>query len=91
MLIVDSARYHRNGSFGADYHAILFRHHDGKAWVRLGAIVFDAPEHVAILDDTGASWRCEDFEPELRRFIASPCGQQMVWGALAPSAVANEA
>lgn len=72
---VINACYHRNGCGGAGYHTIRFEHEGHE----LGAVVFDQSEHVAILDDAGDSWRCEDFEPELRAFIASPACEFMCW------------
>lgn len=91
VLHVQSAAYHRNGSFGAGYHSLRFRAHVDGQWQSLGAIVFDQAEHVAIMDDDGASWRCEEFEPQLRAFIASPAGEWMIWRAVLHGGVANEA
>lgn len=90
-LRIDSATFHRNGSFGAGYYTVRFRHfHEGR-WVQLGAVMFDAAEHCAILDAAGRSWRCEDFEADLRRFVDSPTGQAMVWPSLTRGLAANEA
>lgn len=72
---ITSATYHRNGSTGAGYYTLRLQLGD----VRLAAIVFDAAEHVAVLDDSGASWRCEDFEPALRQFIDSDECRSMCW------------
>lgn len=69
------ARYHRNGVAGAGYYSIRMR----CAGVDLGAIVFDQADHVAILDDEGDSWRCEDFQTEVRAFIASPTCHDLCW------------
>ena len=91
LLRIESARFHRNGSWGASYVAIRFRAwHDGE-WVALDAILFDRVEHCAVLDDSGASWRCEQFESELRAFIRSPQGERMLFGDYALCPTANEA
>lgn len=78
-MIVQSLRYHRNGSFGAGYYAarITWRA-DGRRY-KGTAIVFDASEHVAVNSDDGTGFRCEDFEPQLRAFIESPAGQAMAF------------
>lgn len=77
-LTFQSLRYHRNGSFGVGYYAARFT--CGRD--QLAAVVFDEAEHVAILDDGGRSWRCEDFEQDLRAFIDSAAGQSMAWPTL---------
>lgn len=51
------------------------------------AIVFHEPEHIAILDDEGRSYRYEDYADELRAFVESPDAQQMAF----PHLIANEA
>jgi len=75
---VISARYHRNGSFGAGFYAIEFR----VGRLHLSAIVFDLQEHVAVVDDEGDSYRCEDFEPALRDFIRSAECNRLCWPTL---------
>lgn len=90
-LHIDSARYHRNGVAGAGYVTVRFRAHVDGRWRALGAVVFDRADHVAILDDDGHSWRCEDFQGELRAFIHSPQGERMIWGDYALCPTANEA
>ena len=85
-MIVESVRYHRNGVAGAGYFAVRLRVPDERGWRSLGAIVFDAAEHVAIMDDDGNSWRCEDFEADLRAFVESDAGQLMAFPTLARAA-----
>lgn len=78
-MVITSLKYHRNGSFGAGYfHARLQWRADGRRYVGT-AVIFDASEHVAVVSDGGVPFRCEDFEDELRTFIASPAGQQMAF------------
>lgn len=74
-LRVAAASYHRNGSFGAGYHTVHLLH--GAHVLR--CIVFEQREHVAILDEDGESYRCEDYEPALRAFIASPHCDRLCW------------
>lgn len=90
-LHIESAKYHRNGVSGAGYTAVRFRVHVDGCWQALGAVVFDLADHVAILDDAGQSWRCEDFQNDLRAFIRSPLGERMIWGDYALCSTANEA
>ena len=72
---------HRNGVSGAPFYAVRFKiRQDAPGTVFLG-IVFDEPEHVAVLNVdylAGAagvafsenSWRGDVYEPELRKAIA---------------------
>lgn len=82
-MVITGLKYHRNGSFGAGYfHMRLQWRADGQRYVG-SAIVFDASEHVAVVSDSGVAFRCEDFEDELRTFIASPAGHQMAFPHMA--------
>jgi hypothetical protein len=74
-MIIHSCKYHRNGVAGAGFYAFrLSWRADGRRYTG-SAIVFDASEHVAVTSDGGVGFRCEDFEAELRAFIASPAGE----------------
>lgn len=84
---VQAARYHRNGVAGEGFHHIAFR--EGRS--ALTAILFDEPGHLAVMDAEGDSWRCEDFEDDLRAFLASDAGQHMVWGDMVGLNAANVA
>lgn len=81
-----SARYCRNGVFGAGYHLIQMR--EGAAL--LVAAVFDAEGHVAVFDSDGQPWRCEDFEPALRRFLETGECRRMCWPDQAGALPAND-
>lgn len=83
-MVITGLQYHRNGCAGAGYYVAHFTwRHKGERYIAT-AIVFDAPGHVAVTADAGAiGFRCEDFEPELRTFIASPAGQQMAFPHMA--------
>ena len=71
-LQVQAASRHRNGMCGAPFHVVLFNHEDS----RKVAIVFDAPDHCAVLDVAklaagdiafgSNSWRGDVFEETLR-------------------------
>jgi hypothetical protein len=82
-----AASFHRNGVGGEGYHRIQFETIGGEH-ARLQAVIFEAPGHLAVIDERGRSWRCEDFECELRAFLASPEGEHMIWGSLAPALAA---
>lgn len=78
-MIIHSCKYHRNGVAGAGFHAFRMSWRaDGRRYTG-SAILFDAEGHVAVTSDQGTPFRCEDFEGELRAFIASPAGEAMVW------------
>jgi hypothetical protein len=73
--------YHRNGISGLGFHAILFDWKDGKVKRRMLATLFDEPGACAVLEvahlstEVGVkfglnSWRGDDFEKELRRFVS---------------------
>src|SRR6185312_16897876 len=76
IFYIDS---HRNGICGAPFHAVVFRDGGPEGSVKLG-IVFDEPNHVAVLDIAklaefdiafgSNSWRGDRLEPALRRAIA---------------------
>ena len=71
-MIIHSCKYHRNGVAGAGFYAFrLSWRADGRRYTG-SAIVFDAAEHIAVVSDQGTGFRCEDFESELRAYIASP-------------------
>jgi hypothetical protein len=81
MLIVTELHYHRNGVAGAGYYA-------GRAtWKPEGETfgvmfaAFDAGEHIAIMadNDVSVSFRYEDFERGLRKFIESRGGQALAF------------
>lgn len=67
--------HHRNGMCGAPFHVVLFDHEDS----RKVAIVFDVPDHCAVLDVAkltageigfgSNSWRGDVFEKPLRQHI----------------------
>jgi hypothetical protein len=72
--------YHRNGIGGAPFHVAIFdedKHADDQC--RKVAIIFERPDHCAVLDiaklATGDiafgsnSWRGDEYEPHLRRAI----------------------
>jgi len=68
---------HRNGVAGAPFDVVLFK--VAREQGRKVAILFDAPDHCAVLDVTMLaaseiafgvnSWRGDEYEPELRRLI----------------------
>lgn len=76
MLKIKSVDRHRNGVHGATFDIILFDERDGGLSHKV-AIVFDNPNHVAVLDvdllcagniKRGEnSWRGDDYEPFLRK------------------------
>lgn len=65
--------YHRNGVGGEGFHVVEFTSElaDDVADHRMLATVFDGPGQVAVIDidDLGARWRGDLFEPELRDAI----------------------
>lgn len=91
MTRFNAARYHRNGVAGAGFYAIDMQVREGCMWRTLHAIVFDAADHVAVIDDEGRSWRCEDFEADLRAFIDSPACHRLAWPEQAHLIPCNEA
>jgi hypothetical protein len=74
---------HRNGICGAPFHVILFdeatKHMDPADRGRKVAIVFEQPDHCAVLDIArlaegdiafgSNSWRGDAYEPHLRKAI----------------------
>jgi hypothetical protein len=70
--------YHRNGTGGAPFHAIVFRETGPESSVKIG-IVFEQPFHTAVLDISklvdcdvefrSNSWRGDWYEPHLRKAI----------------------
>lgn len=70
---------HRNGVAGAPFNVVLFKV-QREPGVKVG-IVFDEPDHCAVLDVAklaagdiafgSNSWRGDEYEPELRRAIAT--------------------
>lgn len=72
ILAID---YHRNGIGGAPFHAILFED-GGEEGSRKLAVIFDQPDHCAVLDVAklaagdiafgSNSWRGDQYEPALR-------------------------
>lgn len=78
-MIIHSCKYHRNGVVGAGFYAFrLSWKADGRKYTG-SAILFDKAEHCAVVADNGPGFRCEDFEGELRAFIASPAGEAMAF------------
>jgi hypothetical protein len=79
IRVIDCAR-HRNGICGAPFHVVLF-HDTGDEDTRKVGILFDEPQHCAVLDvDKLAlgsigfgvnSYRGDVFEPALRIAISS--------------------
>jgi len=77
-LSIIASDHHRNGVAGAPFDIVLFKER-GANGSRKIAIVFDAPDHCAVLDvDKLAagdiafgsnSWRGDDYEPYLRQAI----------------------
>ena len=71
--------FHRNGICGAPFHVVLFDDIGDEASRKVG-IVFDEPNHVAVLDVAKLadgniifgqnSWRGDNYEPELRSATA---------------------
>ena len=78
QLTILHLAFHRNGICGAPFHAVVFEGDGPEPSVKLG-IVFDAPDHVAVLDVTllaagdvafgSNSWRGDRYEPALRAAI----------------------
>ncbi len=70
--------FHRNGISGAPFHVILFEDKGDEASRKVG-IVFQSPQHVAVLDIAKLadgniafgqnSWRGDVFEIELRAAV----------------------
>lgn len=87
-LVVTELHYHRNGCCGAGYYAgraqwtpegetfrvmfAAFLNDEGECW---------ADGHIAIMgdNDVSTSFRFEDFERGLRKFIRSRAGQFMAF------------
>ena len=71
--------YHRNGSCGNGFYVITFDTVVDGSLYQMVAVVFREPGNVAVFDrqKLGAgviefglnSWRCEDFEKELRAVV----------------------
>lgn len=88
-LIVTELHYHRNGVCGAGYYAgrALWTPEDQTfrvmfaAFIRTDADCSEAEGHIAIMGDNDieTSFRFEDFEPALRKFICSRAGQFMAF------------
>jgi len=70
--------FHRNGICGAPFHVILFEE-TGDTPSRKLAVMFDEPQHCAVLDIArlaagdiafgSNSWRGDRYEPQLRAHI----------------------
>ncbi len=81
LKIIDTAR-HRNGVHGAPFHVALFKQR-GSSECKL-AILFDEPNHCAVLDmDLLAngdiafgsnSWRGDEYERHLRAIVNAITG-----------------
>lgn len=79
-LKIQQIAYHRNGSMGLGFHAVLFTV-KGKPREKFLASVFEEPNAVSIIrldliEQHGVtfgenSWRCEHYEDELRAAIAA--------------------
>lgn len=76
-------RYHRNGCFGAGFYVVWFTYMPpGEEPRLLQAVVFDAAEHVAVTSaNLRETWRGDQFEPELRAYIASEEAQRRAFAA----------
>jgi hypothetical protein len=74
--------YHRNGVGGAPFHVAIFDEDDGARpddQGRMVGIVFETPNHCAVLDISklangdiafgSNSWRGDAYEPQLRKAI----------------------
>lgn len=71
--------YHRNGVTGSGFYVVTFDTVDEGSLYPMVAIVFKEPGNVAIFDrkklgsgviDFGLnSWKCEDYEDELRAIV----------------------
>lgn len=89
MLIVTELHYHRNGVHGAGYYAgrATWTPDDETFHVLFVAFITVDPEceeaqgHIAILGDgdVSTSYRFEDFESGLRKFIHSRGGQALAF------------
>ena len=89
MLVITELHYHRNGVAGAGYFAgrAEWTPDDETFRVMFMAFVSDDPDakeaqgHIAILgdNDVSTSYRFEDFEHGLRKFIFSRAGQFMAF------------
>jgi hypothetical protein len=74
-LRVQAVAHHRNGIGGAPFAAVLFDHEGS----RKVAVLFEAPDHCAVLDVSklangdiafgSNSWRGDVFEEPLRRYL----------------------
>jgi hypothetical protein len=88
-LVVTELHYHRNGVYGAGYYAgraewtpedetfrVMFA-----AFISTDSEVDEAEGHIAIMgdNDVSTSFRFEDFEADLRKFICSRGGQVMAF------------
>lgn len=87
-LVVTELHYHRNGIAGTGYYAgrAVWTPDDQQFFVMFVAFIstdgeHEAEGHIAILgkDDVSTSFRFEDFERGLRRFICSRAGQFMAF------------
>jgi hypothetical protein len=88
-LVVTELHYHRNGVGGAGYYAgrAQWTPEDETFRVMFAAFITDDPEaneaqgHIAIMgdNDVSTSFRFEDFEAGLRKFIHSRGGQALAF------------
>ena len=79
LKILDIA-HHRNGVHGASFAVVLFKDRGPEGGRKVG-IVFDEPNHCAVLDVAKLaasvirfgenSWRGDHYEPALRQALAS--------------------
>ncbi len=77
LTIIDIAT-HRNGISGAPFAVVLFEDRDEEGGRKV-AVLFDAPDHCAVLDVGklargdiafgSNSWRGDRFEPALRKAV----------------------
>lgn len=88
MLVVTELHYHRNGVFGAGYYAgkAQWKPEDETFYVQFVAFTCDdgsdlTKGSIAILGvrDISTSYRYEDFDVGLRKFIVSRGGQVMAF------------
>lgn len=89
-LVVTELHYHRNGVGGVGYYAgrAVWTPEDETFRVMFTAFIrpedeieYEAEGHIAVLgaDDVGTSFRFEDFERGLRKFIFSRGGEVMMF------------
>ena len=86
----EDAAYHRNGICGEGFWHIAFSFLDDRGnRVDARCVLFEDTGCCAVLTaGLGECWRGDNFEPEMRSFVASPAAARMAWPSQAENASA---